>query len=230
MAGQILTMMFGGKQVAVLTSGAASQIGGKAVQLFFAGGQQMVTNSDGLVTSEAALAQLAGESGLVEGEGVTWQLERGVLEHGGDMSQAQLGGWMVTPQEGGSEAGDQLDIQQYLDLYQAENTVDMYSTQVDGDAGDDELDDPGTVAQPGEEYEVPAVPVAGPGPEQGVLISNQAQLFTAETWNFLTTLKNPDLIKRRSSPVALNNSAQQMVLLSNDVEKNPGPPRLVQMC
>ena len=69
MAGQILTMMFGGKQVAVLTSGAASQIGGKAVQLFFAGGQQTVTNSDGLVTSEAALAQLAGESGLVEGEG-----------------------------------------------------------------------------------------------------------------------------------------------------------------
>ena len=130
------------------------------------------------------------EGGAELGEGVTWQLEGGVTEHRGDMSQAQLGGWMVTPQEGGSEAGDQLDIQQYLDMYQAENTVDMYSTQVDGDPGDDELEDPGTAAQPSmhsmtvEGDEVPAVPVACP---------------------------------------------QQMVLLSNDVEKNPGPPRLVQL-
>lgn len=92
------------------------------------------------------------------------------MEHGGDMSQAQLDGGMVTPQEGGSEAGDQLDIQQYLDMYQAENSVDMYSTQVDGDPGDDELEDPGTAAQPsmpsmtGEGDDVPAVSVAGPGP------------------------------------------------------------------
>ena len=236
MAGQTQSMMIGGKPVTLLTSGAASQMGGKTMQLVSAGGQQMVmssggqvmmsggqqvvmsgaggqqmvvmqggqptasvgaTTSDGPVTSDAALAQLAAEAGLLEGEGgaelgegVTLQMEGGVMEHGGDMSHAQLDGGMVTPQEGGSEAGDQLDIQQYLDMYQAENTVDMYSTQVDGDPGDDELEDPGTAAQPSmhsmtvEGDEVPAVPVACP---------------------------------------------QQMVLLSNDVEKNPGPPRLVQL-
>merc|ERR1719318_1977298 len=98
------------------------------------------------------------------------------------MSQAQLDGGMVTPQEGGSEAGDQLDIQQYLDMYQAENnSVDMYSTQVDGDPGDGELEEPGTAAQPsmpsmtGEGDDVPAVSVAGPGPvsDHLSLASNQ---------------------------------------------------------
>ena len=58
------------------------------------------------------------------------------------MSEAQLDGGMLTPQEGGSEAGDQMNIQQYLDTYQPENnvnTMDMYSTQVDGDTGDEEV-------------------------------------------------------------------------------------------
>ena len=218
MQGQTQTMMIGGKPVTVLTSGAASQMGGKTVQLVSAGGQQMVmssggqqvmmsggqqvvmsgaggqqmvvmqggqptasvgaTTSDGPVTSDAALAQLAAEAGLLEGEGgaelgegVTLQLEGGVMEHGGggsDMSQAQLDGGMVTPQEGGSEAGDQMDIQQYLDMYQPENnvnTMDMYSTQVDGDPGDDEVEEPETGAEPSmptvtEAEEVPAVTVA----------------------------------------------------------------------
>jgi len=93
-----------------------------------------------------------------------------VMEHGGgsDMSQAQLDGGMVTPQEGGSEAGDQMDIQQYLDMYQPENnvnTMDMYSTQVDGDPGDEEVEEPETGAEPSmptvtEAEEVPAVTVA----------------------------------------------------------------------
>ena len=218
MQGQTQTMMIGGKPVTVLTSGAASQMGGKTVQLVSAGGQQMVmssggqqvmmsggqqvvmsgaggqqmvvmqggqptasvgaTTSDGPVTSDAALAQLAAEAGLLEGEGgaelgegVTLQLEGGVMEHGGggsDMSQAQLDGGMVTPQEGGSEAGDQMDIQQYLDMYQPENnvdTMDMYSTQVDGDPGDEEVEEPETGAEPSmptvtEADEVPAVTVA----------------------------------------------------------------------
>jgi len=64
------------------------------------------------------------------------------------MSQAQLDGGMVTPQEGGSEAGDQMDIQQYLDMYQAGNNMDMYSTQVDGDPGDDEVEGQSIAPQP----------------------------------------------------------------------------------
>merc|ERR1740137_36796 len=225
MAGQTQTMMIGGKPVTVLTSGAASQMGGKTVQLVSAGGQQMVmssggqvmmsggqqvvmsgtggqqmvvmqggqptasvgaTTSDGPVTSDAALAQLAAEAGLLEGEGgaelgegVTLQLEGGVMEHGGDMSHAQLDGGMVTPQEGGSEAGDQMDIQQYLDMYQPESTVDMYSTQVDGDPGDDDIDDPDVGAQPSmpsvtEGDDVPTVSGAGPVSDHLSLAINQS--------------------------------------------------------
>merc|ERR1711923_248768 len=101
--------------------------GGQQVVMSGAGGQQMVvmqggqptasvggaSTSDGPVTSDAALAQLAAEAGLLEGEGgaemgegVTLQLEGGVMGSSGDMSQAQLDGGMVTPQEGGSEAGE----------------------------------------------------------------------------------------------------------------------------
>ena len=77
--------------VTVLTSWAGSQIGGKTVQLVSGGnmagqvvmsrtgGQQMVvvgkptasvptTNSDGPVTSDTAIAQLAAEAGLLDGE------------------------------------------------------------------------------------------------------------------------------------------------------------------
>ena len=77
--------------------------GGQQVVITGAGGQQMVvmqggqptasvgaTTSDGPVTSDAALAQLTAEAGLLEGEsgaelgeGVTLQLEGGVMEHGG---------------------------------------------------------------------------------------------------------------------------------------------------
>ena len=39
------------------------------------------------------------------------------VEHEGDMSKAQLYGGMVTSQEGGSKEGEQLDNQQYLDMY-----------------------------------------------------------------------------------------------------------------
>merc|ERR1712106_1202140 len=128
------------------------------------------TTSDGPVTSDAALAQLAAEAG---------QLEGGVMEHGGDMSQAQLDGGMVTPQEGGSEAGDQMDIQQYLDMYQPESTVDMYSTQVDGDPGDDDIDDPDVGAQPSmpsvtEGDDAPTVSGAGPVSDHLSLAINQS--------------------------------------------------------
>merc|ERR1719186_73963 len=57
---------------------------------------------------------------------------------------------MATPQEGGSEAGDiqPVDIQQFLDMYQPGNNMDMFSTQVDGDPGDDEIEGQTSAAQP----------------------------------------------------------------------------------
>merc|ERR1719232_235410 len=138
LAGNTQTMMIGGKPVTVLTSGAAAgQLGAKTVQLVsagqqpgqqvvqMAGGQPMVvmqsqaasaTASSGPVTSDAALAQLAAEAGLLEGE-----------SGDGDLAGGQLDGGYVTPQDGVSEIGDPMDIQQYLDLFQ---------TQVDGDPGD----------------------------------------------------------------------------------------------
>merc|ERR1719450_947717 len=255
MQGQTQTMMIGGKPVTVLTSGAASQMGGKTVQLVSAGGQQMVmssggqqvmmsggqqvvmsgaggqqmvvmqggqptasvgaTTSDGPVTSDAALAQLAAEAGLLEGEsgaelgeGVTLQLEGGVMEHGGDMSQAQLDGGMVTPQEGGSEAGDQMDIQQYLDMYQPENnadTMDMYRTQVDGDPGDEEVDEPEPAVEPSmptvtEAEEVPTVTAgAGAVADHLSLAINQSIPEAASTP--VTTETQGEPIKQEEKPV-----------------------------
>merc|ERR1719341_2705645 len=78
---------------------------------------------DGPVTSDAALAQLAAEAGLLEGE-----QEGGVLHLQEDLSQGQLDGGMVTPQEG--QQG--MDIQQYLDMFQS---------QVDGGATIEDITD-----------------------------------------------------------------------------------------
>ena len=167
------TMMIGGKPVQVLSS-AAGGVGGKAVQLVTSGGGgaggQLVMGSggqvvmvqgaqptastmssassvgDGPVTSDAALAQLAAEAGLLEGE-----QEAGVLHLQEDLSQGQLDGGMVTPQEG-IEGQQGMDIQQYLDMFQSqvdggatiEDITDreeevgesMYHTQIDGDPGE----------------------------------------------------------------------------------------------
>ena len=253
MAGQTQTMMIGGKPVTVLTSGAASQMGGKTVQLVSAGGQQMVmssggqvmmsggqqvvmsgaggqqmvvmqggqptasvgaTTSDGPVTSDAALAQLAAEAGLLEveggavmGEGVTLQLEGGVMEHGGDMSQAQLDGGMATPPEGGSEAGDiqPVDIQQFLDMYQPGNNMDMYSTQVDGDPGDDEIEGQTSAAQPSmptvgeaDQPQTPSVVQTPPAPmsDHLSLAINQSIPEAASA-----SESQPDAIKQEEKPV-----------------------------
>jgi len=201
--GNTQTMMIGGKPVQVLTSAAGAQMGGKTVQLVTSGamqgmqGQQLVmagsggqmvmvqgqptasmssvsSVGEGPVTSDAALAQLAAEAGLLEGEqdGQVLQL------HEGDLSQGQLDGGMATPQEG--ELGPQhMDIQQYLDMYQSqvdggladiEDITDeynsLYHTQLDGDPGD-EVDNPGedtneipvesteTTTEPTTEPEVP---------------------------------------------------------------------------
>ena len=142
---QTQTMMIGGKPVTVLTSG-AQQLGGKTVQLVSqgGGGQPMVVMQGGQrqpaeaatpVTSNAALPQLAADAGLLEvntavaagGEGEQIQMEAG-----GDLSGGQLDGGYVTPQDGVSEIGDPMDIQQYLDMFQ---------TQVDGDPGELEAGD-----------------------------------------------------------------------------------------
>merc|ERR1719270_1158927 len=98
---------------------------------------------DGPVTSDAALAQLAAEAGLLEGE-----QEAGVLHLQEDLSQGQLDGGMVTPQEG--VEGQGMDIQQYLDMFQSqvdggatieeitneEEEENMFHTQIDGDPGE----------------------------------------------------------------------------------------------
>lgn len=102
---------------------------------------------DGPVTSDAALAQLAAEAGLLEGE------QEGVLHLQEDLSQGQLDGGMVTPQEGLEGQQQGMDIQQYLDMFQSqvdggatiEDITDreeeveeesMFNTQVDGDPGE----------------------------------------------------------------------------------------------
>ena len=104
---------------------AAGQHGGQQVVQMAGGQPMMVMQSQGQVTSassapvtsDAALAQLAAEAGLLEAG------EAGE----GDLAGGQLDGGYVTPQDGVSEVGDPIDIQQYLDLFQ---------TQVDGDPGD----------------------------------------------------------------------------------------------
>jgi len=167
------TMMIGGKPVQVLSS-AAGGVGGKAVQLVTSGGGggggQLMMGSggqvvmvqgaqptastmssassvgDGPVTSDAALAQLAAEAGLLEGE------QEGVLHLQEDLSQGQLDGGMVTPQEGMEGQQQGMDIQQYLDMFQSqvdggatieditdreeEEEESMFNTQVDGDPGE----------------------------------------------------------------------------------------------
>merc|ERR1719445_1657734 len=83
---------------------------------------QVTSASSAPVTSDAALAQLAAEAGLLEAG------EAGE----GDLAGGQLDGGYVTPQDGVSEIGDPMDIQQYLDMFQ---------TQVDGDPGELEAGD-----------------------------------------------------------------------------------------
>merc|ERR1719291_1002905 len=110
--------MIGGKPVTVLTSG-AQQLGGKTVQLVSqgGGGQPMVVMQGGQrqqaeaaapVTSDAALAQLAAEAGLLEGDTAVTaggEGEQIQMEAGGDLSGGQLDGGYVTPQDGVSEIG-----------------------------------------------------------------------------------------------------------------------------
>jgi len=101
-----------------------------------------VTTNDGPVTSDAALAQLAAEAGLLEGEGETVSLLPAGSVGG------QVDGGMVTPQEG--EVGDygRIDLAQYLN---------MFSSQVDGDPGDvDELEQSEQPPQPEAQQTPPA--------------------------------------------------------------------------
>ena len=106
------------------------QLLGSGQQLVMSGGQQMVlmqgaqptasvTSCDGPVTSDAALAQLAAEAGLMEGE-------EGVALLPGEVG-GQVDGGMVTPQEGEVVDIGRMDLAQYLN---------MFSSQVDGDPGD----------------------------------------------------------------------------------------------
>merc|ERR1712130_494356 len=109
---------------------------------------------------------------------------------------------------GGSEAGDQMDIQQYLDMYQPENnadTMDMYRTQVDGDPGDEEVDEPEPAAEPSmptvtEAEEVPAVTAgAGAVADHLSLAINQSIPEAASTP--VTTETQGEPIKQEEKPV-----------------------------
>ena len=82
----------------------------------------VITNDAGPVTSDAALAQLAAEAGLLEGE-----VSGSVSLLPGSSVGGQVDGGTVTPQEG--EIGDygQVDLSQYLN---------MYTSQCDGDPGE----------------------------------------------------------------------------------------------
>merc|ERR550517_2160126 len=122
------TMMIGGKPVQVLSS-AAGGVGGKAVQLVTSGGG-------------------GGGGQLMMGSGG----QEGVLHLQEDLSQGQLDGGMVTPQEGVEGQQQGMDIQQYLDMFQSqvdggatiEDITDreeefeesMFNTQIDGDPGE----------------------------------------------------------------------------------------------
>jgi len=129
------------------------------------------------------------------------------MEHGGDMSQAQLDGGMATPQEGGSEAGDiqPVDIQQFLDMYQPGNNMDMYSTQVDGDPGDDEIEGQTSAAQPSmptvgeaDQPQTPSVVQTPPAPmsDHLSLAINQSIPEAASA-----SENQPDTIKQEEKPV-----------------------------
>ena len=156
------TMMIGGKPVQVLTSMAGTRPSDKAVQLVSAGHQ---AGGAGQKPEGEREQQAAGQ---------VLQLQEG------DLSQGQLSGGMVTPQEGAA-GPESMDMQQYLDLYQSqldgsadiEDVTDreesMFHTQTDGDPGEEALQDT-TAEVAGEQQpaaapeELPEEPVAGPEP------------------------------------------------------------------
>jgi len=126
-SGQQLTTAGGGQQV-LMSSG-----GQQMVVMQQAGGASQpptashLSASDGPVTSDAALAQLAAEAGLLEGEADGVPLS---LPEGGEVG-GQVDGGMVTPQEGEVADIQRIDLTQYLN---------MFGSQLDGDPGD--IDEP----------------------------------------------------------------------------------------
>merc|ERR1719203_2206054 len=188
-------MMIGGKPVTVLTGGGVGA--GKTVQLVSGagGGQPMVvvqsgatptaslTASDGPVTSDAALAQLAAEAGLMEGdlpqegEGVTFQMAGGMME--GDLG----------PQVDGAE--DKVDLGEFW------SGGGMYHSQVDGDPGDE--DEPGEAQQQEQltgaapvQPSTPALPTTEALPaDQMVTLTNPSQQAMMSTISDHSAMAGP---------------------------------------
>ena len=90
------------------------------------------------------------EASLLEGEGGTDLVEAFTLQLEEEVMEL-----------GGFKAGIQMNIQQCPDMYQLESTVNMYSTQLDGDPGDDEL----SMDSFTEEEDVPAASINQAIPE-----------------------------------------------------------------
>merc|ERR1719239_1682949 len=157
--GKTVQLVSGGQSQQFVSAGGAGQqlvssgqqlatAGGGQQVLMSSGGQQMVvmqqaggasqpptashlSASDGPVTSDAALAQLAAEAGLLEGEADGVPLS---LPEGGEVG-GQVDGGMVTPQEGEVADIQRIDLTQYLN---------MFSSQLDGHPGD--IDEPAAAA------------------------------------------------------------------------------------
>ena len=96
------------------------------------------------------------------------------MKHSGGKCQGQPYGRMVISQEGGSEAGDQMDIQQCIDMHQSESNVDMHSTQGGWYSGAD----PDVGAEPAlhsfTECVVPSVSLVGPLSDHLSMAINQS--------------------------------------------------------
>jgi len=121
-------MSSGGQQVVVGGGGGQVMVSGSGQQMVVmsAPGSQPTASvsgsADGPVTSDAALAQLAAEAGL---------LEQAEVAEAAALGAAQVDGGTMTPQEG--EVGDySMDITEYFN---------MIGSQLDGDPGDIEDDE-----------------------------------------------------------------------------------------
>jgi len=205
----------GGKTVQLVSGANAGQVvmAGQPVVMSAAGGQPMVvmqgggaqptasvaaaTRQDAPVTSDAALAQLAAEAGLMEEGG-----EAGDAGAQEDLAGGQLDGGYITPKDGASEIGDPMDIQQYLDMFQ---------TQIDGDPGDVETDTEEKKTENSdqvEQMETSAVEEVPENNTETVTESSETQVAVEEASNTPVTLIHSTLMDESSKDEAPTESTK----------------------
>jgi len=196
---------------------------------------------DGPVTSDAALAQLAAEAGLLEGE------QEGVLHLQEDLSQGQLDGGMVTPQEGIVEGQQQgMDIQQYLDMFQSqvdggatieditdreeEEEESMFNTQVDGDPGEptetteDVPEAAGSAVAEGETSENTDAPAASlPEPTESTTESSSMQETAGDKSDLAEASVSTDNVTELPTAEINKEAADSAPVMAQDSEKEKEP-------